>query len=111
MAPVGHVWPQRVQSYSQRPMRGTTRGVQSPSRPASPSAGCRQPVGQILMHRPQAVQRLRNSRSASEPGGRTRFSLPAEPRDCGVAREQNHAGQAARSRPRQPAQTAQEPPP
>ena len=50
IAPVGQTWPQRLQVYSQYPIRLTMTGVQSPSTPPSNRAGWITLVGHTFMH-------------------------------------------------------------
>ncbi len=84
MAAVGQRWPQAMQVCWQPlvPMRKFSRGVHSPSIPASSRAGWMTLVGQTRMHWPHLMQRVRKASSASAPGGRMRPALrpgPARP--------------------------------
>ena len=54
-------------------MRPISRGVNSPSRPASRPLACRALPMQTFMHSPQRTHWPRKSGSASAPGGRTRY--------------------------------------
>jgi len=91
MAPVGQTWPQRVQPNSQYPIRGTSTGVQSPSRPASSSVGWSPPVMHTFMHSPHRTQLWRNVVSASAPGGRMSFASDIRGRASGEMRNSGTA--------------------
>ena len=97
MAPVGQTWPQRVQRYSQQPIRGTSNGVQRPSRPASSRAGCSPPVRQTFMHSPHFTQRRRKSGSGKAPGGRISVGSAAPAAASGVTRRSGTAAAPAAS--------------
>ena len=69
---VGQTEPHRVHVCSQYPWVINSVGVQKPAMPASVKVGLMALVGQAFMQRPQRWQRLRNSFSVTEPGGRMR---------------------------------------
>ena len=98
---VGQTDPHRVQVCSQYPWVINRVGVQKPAMPASVNVGLIALVGQAFIQRPQRWQRLRNSFSVTEPGGRMRLAwdiawtlpsrLPKNGRDTPAANPPNMA--------------------
>ena len=96
--PLGQTWPQRVQSYWQRPMCGTTMGGPKPFQTGLAQRGVAgSPWDRFSCTGRRWCTAWRKSRSARPPGGRMRFWLPVEPRGrLGRGAEQEHAGQSCR---------------
>ena len=78
-------------------MRAMRMGVQRPSIPASKNAGWSALFGHTFMHSAQRMQRSRNARSSTAPGGRMTFGVVVDVERVGDAR----GGQEA-ARPRRP---------
>ncbi len=75
-------------------MRAMRMGVQSPSTPASKNAGWSALFGHTFMHSAQRMQRSRNARSSTAPGGRITFGVVVHVERVGDAR----GGQEHRAR-------------